>query len=125
MTQYPHGTSAINGYRRAARHFKFHTHADPTSEGSDACRLLIHKNAGKLREAVKRLGEAHASDDDELIEKTEMWLASDSGVHWFDHDWKYWNQEQDEDALECLGWERFIVASGERYRVTLRKAGKT
>jgi len=29
VTQYPHGTSAINGYRRAARHFKLHFNREP------------------------------------------------------------------------------------------------
>jgi len=124
VTRYPHGTAAINGYRRAARHFKFHTLEDPTTIGSDTCRLLIHKSARKLREAAKLLREAYASGDEELIDKAEMWLACDSGVHWFDQDWKYWDQEQDEGALECLGWERLIVESGDRYRVTLRVAKK-
>ena len=53
VTRYPHGTSAINGYRRAARHFKFHTLEDPTTVGTDTCRLLIHKSARKLREACE------------------------------------------------------------------------
>jgi len=124
VTRYPHGTAAINGYRRAARHFKFHTLEDPSTAGSDTCGLLIHKNAQKLCEAAKILKEAYASDDDGLIEKAELWLACDSGVHWFDHDWKYWDQQQDEGALECLGWERLIVESGARYRVRLRVARK-
>lgn len=124
VTRYPHGTSAINGYRRAARHFKFHTLEDPTTVGTDTCRLLIHKSARRLREAAKILGEAYASGDDELINEAEMWLAHDSDVHWFDHDCKYWDEEQDEGALGCLGWERLIVESGDCYRVTLRVARK-
>jgi hypothetical protein len=35
LIRYPHGTTAINGYRRAARHFKFHTLEDPTTVGTD------------------------------------------------------------------------------------------
>ena len=74
--------------RRAARHFKFHTLENPTAIGGDTCLLLIHKRARKLHEAAKLLREAYASEDEELIDKAEMWLACDSGVHWFDHDWK-------------------------------------
>ena len=83
VTRYPHGTSAINGYRRAARHFKYHALEDPTTVGTDTCRLLIHKSARKLREAMKRLGEAYSSNDEGLIAEAEMWLASDGGIDWF------------------------------------------
>ena len=124
LVRYPHGTAAINGYRRAARHFKFHTLEDPTTVGGDTCRLFVHKSAQKLREAAKVVGDAYTSGDDELIDEAEMWLATDSDVHWFDHSWKYWAIEQDEGALECLGWKRLIVESGASYRVTLRVAKK-
>ena len=92
--------------------------------GTDTCRLLIHKSARKLRKAAKLLDEAYSSDDEELIDGAELWLASDSGIRWFNHDWKYWDQDQDEGALESLGWERVIVESAACYRVTLRVARK-
>ena len=31
VIRYPHGIAAINGYRRAARHFNFHTLEDPAA----------------------------------------------------------------------------------------------
>jgi hypothetical protein len=93
--------------------------------GTDSCRLLIHKSASKLREAAKRLGDAYTSGDDELIQEAEIWSSFDSDVHWFARDWKYWDQEKDDGALECLGWERLIVESGAKsYRVTIRVAKK-
>jgi hypothetical protein len=128
LTRYPNGTAAINGYRRAARHFKFHTLEDPTMVGSDAYRLFVHKSAQKLREAAKVIGDAYTlantADDEELIDEAEMWLC-DSDVLWFAQDWKYWDMEQDEGALELLGWERLIAPYGDAgYRVTLRLAKK-
>jgi hypothetical protein len=120
----PEGTSVINGYRRAARHFKLRTLEDPTTVGNDTCRLLIHKSGQKLGEAAKILDTAYSCDDETLIhgliDVAETWLAGESGVHWFDHHWRYWNQEQDEGALEWLGWHRQIIECGERYRVRLR-----
>jgi hypothetical protein len=120
LVRYPHGISAINGYRRAARHFGLHTQEDPTTVGNDTCRLFIHKSPSKLREAARRVGDAYASGDDSFIEQAETWLAFDSDVNWFAQDWKYWDQDQDEGALKNLGWERIIVERAHHYRVTLR-----
>jgi hypothetical protein len=53
-----------------------------------------------------------------------MWLAGESGVHWFAHEWNYWDQEQDLGALECLGWRRTVVEMARQYRVTIHKAGR-
>jgi hypothetical protein len=122
--RYPHGTSAINGYRRAARHFGLHTLEDPSTLGTDTCRLFIHKDIRKLREAARVIKSAYASGDESLIEDAEEWLASGGGggggVTWFDHDWRYWDQEQDEGALECLGWNRGVVELGSQYRLTIK-----
>jgi hypothetical protein len=126
LVRYPHGASAINGYRRAARHFGLHTWIDPGSAGGDSTRLFIHEEAQRLRQTAARLSEAHAAGDDGLIASTEEWLAVESGVHWFHHDWKHWAIEQDEGALECLGWERTVSESGPCFRVNLRlKQGTT
>ena len=104
FVRYPCGTSAINGYRRAARHFKLHTLEDPCSQGNDDCRLLIHKNSPTLREAAKVLNDAgsitSSLDDDDampidampILEDAEDWLSKND-VHWFHHDWKYWDIE--------------------------------
>ena len=118
----PHGTSAINGYRRAARHFGLRTLEDATTVGTDTCRLLIHKDVRKLHAAAKALDRAYTSQDDALIDDAETWLRCESGVQWFDHDWCSWVQEQDEGTLEQLGWERVVLKSGNCYRVTLRMA---
>ena len=117
---YPHETSAVNGYRRAASHFGLHTLEDPTTIGTDTCRLLIHKSAQKLREAAKVLNKAYSTDDETLMDNAETWLAYKSGGHWFDHDWRCWDQEQDEGALERPGWERLVVELGNSYGVRLR-----
>ncbi len=112
----PFGSSVMNGYRRAARHFGLHTLEDPGSVGTDTFRMLIHKSAGKLRRVANALAKVYESGDD--IE-AEM-LLHDSGVHWFDHDWSYWCVEADEGALDQLGWIRRVTRCGPRYRVTLR-----
>ena len=106
IVRYPHGTSAINGYRRAARHFGLHTREDSTTIGSDATRLFVHRDAARLRAADRTLSAAYASNDDSRIEDAEWWLAADSGVHWFEQDWNGWEPELDEGALEHLGWRR-------------------
>jgi hypothetical protein len=90
--------------------------------GSDGFRLLIHKSIRTLRGAANALSDAYASDDEALIAEAEMWLQLESDVHWFAHDWSYWDPDQDAGALESLGWERRVVESGGRYRVTLRLA---
>lgn len=63
----PWGTSAIHGYRRACRHFGYHTLDDPTAAGSDDYRLLVSKNRKKLQQAAKVLkqtdGDGGVSDD--------------------------------------------------------------
>lgn len=115
----PWGISAINGYRRAARHFGYRTRLDPTCEGTDVCRILTHQEASKLREAAQVLTAAYESDDELSINAAESWLA-ENGVHWFSQDWKIWDPEQDEGALECLGWKRDVVSHNDRwYEVTL------
>jgi hypothetical protein len=128
FVRYPYGSSVIRGYRRAARHFGLHTLHDPTFAGSDGYRLLIHKSAKKLREAARVLGHAYAhaneTDDETLIDEAEFWLEIKSGVHWFSHDWKHWDQEQDEGALEHLGWRRVVVEEDDGFRITLQLDGK-
>ena len=128
IVRFPWGSSAISGYRRAARHFGFHTMEDPTLEGSDAYRVLVHKDARQLRAAAKMLSDAYSCEEDAPGEAAEMWLICESGIHYFTHDWKHWDPEQDEGALECLGWERRVVElnwpSGCAYRVTLRSGGR-
>ena len=115
----PFGASAISGYRRAARHFGLHTLEDPTAEGSDEYRILVHKSAPALRRAAEVLEHGYGSDRQSAIDEAEMWLAT-SNVTWFAQDWKHWDQDQDEGALERLGWKRFIVKAGKSYRITLR-----
>jgi hypothetical protein len=130
LVTYPHGGSAISGYRRAARHFGLHTREDPTYEGSDAYRVLVHESAQKLRDVAKALNDAYSAanssdlGDETLIDEVEDWLVLKSDVAWFTHDWSYWGQDQDEGALEHLKWKRTVVESGKDYRVTLRIAGK-
>jgi hypothetical protein len=119
VVRYPHGTSAINGYRQAARHFGFHTLEDPTTAGGDDTRVLIHRSASVLRRAARRLSKAWTSDLDGAADEGELWLATESGVSWFHHDWNYWDADQDNGALESLGWRRRISAQGDDYRVTL------
>lgn len=124
FVRYPWGLSAINGYRRAARHFGLRTLEDPSCDGADTLRLLVHRDPRKLRLAAKVLGQAYSfdGDDDGRADDAEAWLAFDSGVHWFHHDWKWWNQDQDEGALERLRWKRTIVETKKGYRVTVRAA---
>ena len=119
LVRYPWGASAIGGYRRAARHFGFHTREDPTFAGSDAYRLFVHKSAAMLRQAVKTLEVAYVSDQQAAIDDAELSIGA-SGVAWFAQDWKHWDPDQDEGALECLGWKRFVVETGKNYRVTLQ-----
>lgn len=121
---HPHGSSAIEGYRLAARHFGLRTMEDPTTVGTDTCRLLIHEDVRKLRAAARVLSRAYDSGDDDAIEEAELWLAFRSGVHWFDHDWSFWDIEQDEGALGNLGWRRTILAGGSTYLVSLKKPGE-
>lgn len=119
LVRYPWGASAISGYRRAARHFGFHTREDSTLAGSDAYRLFVHKRAAILRQAVKVLEVAYISDQQAAIDDAEASLAS-GDVAWFAQDWKHWDEEQDEGALEHLGWKRLIVKAGRSYRITLQ-----
>ncbi len=121
--QDPWGLTAVEGYLEAARHFGLNAMEDPSTDGGDTYRLLIHRSVTKLRQAGRILARAHSSEDDARIEKAEEWLALESGVHWFHHDWRYWDQEQDEGALEQLGWERVVKKTRNGYRVTLRSLG--
>ena len=127
----PCGTSAIRGYRRAARHFRLHTLEDPLSKGQDECRLLVHKSPRKLREAARVLiaanSRANSLEDDvamEVLRDADMWLIENQ-VHWFHHDWSYWDIEQDLGALENLSWQRRVVETDNRYRVTIKKLPPT
>jgi len=58
--------------------------------------------------------------NDTLIDEAERWLERKSGIQWFDQDWRFWDELQDEAALDGLGWQRTVVQSGQRYRVSLR-----
>jgi hypothetical protein len=92
FVKYPWGTSAINGYRKACRHFGYRTLQDPTTVGNDDCRLLISIDMKKLRHAAKVLNKTDddGSVSDELHWQKEDWLQSASGISWLDHDWKHW-----------------------------------
>ena len=79
----PHGTSAIRGYQRAARHFGFRTLDDPTTGGGDDTRLLIHRNLAVLRTAARVLSKGWASENESDADEAELWLATESDVHWF------------------------------------------
>jgi hypothetical protein len=115
----PFGASVISGYRKAARHFGLQTMEDPTMEGSDGYRVLVHKSAPVLRRAADVLDRAYGSDRQSAIDEAEMWLAT-SDVTWFAQDWRYWDEAQDEGALACLGWKRLVVKSEKSYRITLK-----
>ncbi|MGA7991637.1 MAG: hypothetical protein WCC53_09420 [Thermoanaerobaculia bacterium] len=119
LVRYPWGSSAISGYRRAARHFGFHTREDPTFEGSDAYRVFVDKSAAALRRVVKALEIAYSSGQQNVIDDAEAELAG-GDVIWFAQDWKHWEAEQDEGALERLGLKRRIVEAGKSYLVTLK-----
>jgi hypothetical protein len=120
---YPFGTTAIHGYRRAARHFGLRTLLDPTCEGSDDWRLLIHEDPKLLRRTAKMLLEHARSDsnnEDFLFEEDEILLRSK--VHWFAHDWKGWSIEQDEGAIDSLGWSRTVTELPDgSFQVELRR----
>jgi hypothetical protein len=62
---------------------------DPTTERGDAYRLFVHKDARKLRAAVRFLMDPAVSDDD-----AEGWLICKGGLHWFAQDWRYWDASQ-------------------------------
>jgi hypothetical protein len=93
FVRFPEGTSVMNGSRRVARQFKLHTLEDPTTVGTDTCRLLIHKNGHRLRAAAK-ITDTTCSNDDEtrieqLIADSKTWLATESGVHRSVQDWRH------------------------------------
>ena len=119
LVREPWGASAISGYRRAARHFGLHTMEDPTMEGSDAYRVFVHKSVSALRRAARMLDRAYTSNQQDAIDDAEIWLL-DNHLIWFAHDWHYWDEAQDEGALECLGWKRLVVKRENIYRITLR-----
>jgi hypothetical protein len=127
FVNYPWGISVINGYRKACRHFGYRTLEDPTTVGNDDCRLLISKDMKKLRHAAKVLTETDddGTESEELFWQKEQWLQSHSEVHWFAHDWKHWDWQQDRGAFEHLGWDCVIVKWSDEpracYRVTIRK----
>lgn len=104
VVRYPWGTSAIEGYRRAAEHFGLCTRVDPTTDGDDVTRLLIHADAAVLARAVEGLlALLDGSDEDDPYEWPDVDLLIEAGVHWFTQDWKHWDAEQDEGVLEGLG----------------------
>jgi hypothetical protein len=115
----PYGSSAMNGYRKAARHFGFRTLEDPCTDGTDTFRLLIHKSSQKLRTVARMLQRAALSDDKCAIWDADMEILV-SDIHYFHHNWRHWDQVQDEDALENLSWSRTVTKLGKRYRVTLK-----
>jgi hypothetical protein len=110
LVREPWGASAISGYRKAARHFGLHTREDPTMEGSDAYRVLVHRSAASLRRAAEVMNRGYGSDIQDAIDDAEIWLLR-SDVTWFAQDWRYWDEAQDEGALECLGWKRLPSSS--------------
>jgi hypothetical protein len=124
LVKYPWGTTAINGYRRAARHFGLHTIDDPTFEGSDAYRLFVDPSASRLRSVAASVRKINALDDgttDDLdLDPVDDWLVRQDDLWWFSHDWKHWLMEDDESVLQALGWLRSVVAIGNNYRITLR-----
>lgn len=122
IVRYPWGTSAINGYRKAARHFGFHTMEDPCYAGSDAYRTLIHKDANKLRAVAKAIGDANLSCQDDSIFEIEAQLFHAARVTFFAHDWKCWDISADEVALSNLRWKRRILETPNYYRVTIQLA---
>jgi hypothetical protein len=101
----PWGTSVINGYRRAARHFGLHTRNDPTAEVSDSYRLLVHREAGKLRQVAAALTRLDADDPEFELNELEVLTP----VNWFWHHWRKWDKSQDEGALGNLAWKRTII----------------
>lgn len=115
----PLGASVISGYRRAAHHFGLHTLEDPTAEGSDGYRVLVHRSLPRLKKAAAVLERAYSSDRQNRIDDAEAWLAR-SGVTWFAQDWNYWDQAQDQGALACLGWKRRVVKTEKSYRITIQ-----
>jgi hypothetical protein len=117
LVRYPWGTSSISGYRRAVRHFGFHTLEDPSSRGWDSCCLLIHRSVQALREAAR----ASAAIEPEDWDNFEPEMAR-RGICVIDHDWKRWHPEDDKAALAGLRLQAEIqeFETG-RFRVTLRK----
>lgn len=92
---------------------------DPTMEGSDAYRVFVHESASVLRRAAKVLDRAYGSQEQSAIDDAEIWLLQ-GDVIWFAQDWQYWDEAQDEGALECLGWKRSIAKVGKSYRIMLK-----
>ena len=88
-------------------------------EGSDGFRVLVHRSAAALRRAARVLDCAYGSDVLDAIDEAEIWLLR-SDVTWFAQDWRYWDEAQDEGALECLGWKRLVVKSSNVFRITLQ-----
>jgi hypothetical protein len=118
LVRYPWGSSCMNGYRRAARHFGLHTLEDPSSRGNDAFLILIHKSYRVLK-GVETISKNVDVDFWNNNFETEMCKR---GIRWFFSDWKHWDPEDDDGALASLGWERTIVEYKEGcYRVMLRK----
>lgn len=126
LVKYPWGTKAIGGYRRAARHFGWHTFQDPTFEGSDAYRMFVDPRAAKLRSVAAGVRRINQLDDGTLddYDPVEDWLVQRRDLTWFAADWKHWFAGDDEAALRALGWRRTVEEVGNSYRVTLRVGGR-
>jgi hypothetical protein len=128
IVDYPHGTRAVAGYRKAARHFGWRTRDDPSMAGSDQWRLLIGRDERELRLVAKRLRDFADEEASSDVEEDDPWpdldILLEADVHWISQDWRYWDIESDAGAMEHLGWSRTIVPHGKRgFRVTLRLSG--
>jgi hypothetical protein len=125
----PYGSSAIAGYRRAARHFGLHTREDPAFEGSDAYRMFVHKDPRKLRVVAKAIGDVNEKCEDDTLDDQELEIFLKTDVTYFAQDWHYWDETADEAALKDLGWKRRIAESTDKsgnqiFRVTLKRSRK-
>ena len=125
LVRYPHGSTAISGYRRAARHFGLHTKEDPAFEGSDAFRIFVHKDPRKLRALAKAIGDAYATISDNTIFDVDYDIITSADVAYFEQDWRWWDETSDREALKHLGWKRRIrkfhdKSGSEFFRLTLQ-----
>ena len=118
------GLSVMNGYRRTARHFGWNTLEDPSTIGTDSYRLFLHRRVETLRDVQRKIKLAYSSGDDIQVDDLEIWLASQSGLHSFVQDWKYWDKDTDLTTLANLGWSQRVLDSGKRSRITIERATK-
>jgi hypothetical protein len=126
IVDYPHGTRAVAGYRKAARHFGWRTREDPSFDGLDQCRLLIDRDPKALRRVAQRLLNyvPDETDDEDDYLSAELDILLEANVAWITQDWKYWDIDSDDGAMEHIGWSRTIAPHGKHgFRVTLRLRG--